>query len=214
MNDPLVLSRKNALVRIVDDDEELCEGFCYLMEGAGWDVRCFFSAEAFLAEDDLSKPGCVILDVEMTGMNGLALQQELGRLDEADLPIIFVTAFGSIEMAVSAMSAGALTFLEKPVAEEKLLSAVEDAVSRSLRAKEKKLASAAKQSNWDTLTPREKEAARLISEGLLNKQIAAALGISINTVQVHRASIYRKLGIHNAAKIAELLAGLASESKS
>ncbi len=192
------------LVRIVDDDPVICESFCYLMTSEGWSACGYPSAEAFLEQDDLVRPGCLVLDVQLTGMSGLALQEHLKTI-ASDLPIIFVSAYGNIEMAVDAVLRGACNFIEKPVDEERLLGVVERAVLRCHQQRHKRLKCQANAENWSTLTPREKEVARLIAQGLPNKSIAQVLGVALNTVQVHRVKIYHKLGLRSAAQITALL---------
>ena len=193
------------LVRIVDDEPGIRRALAVLLEAEGYEVACFPSAESFLSEDVLSKPGCLILDIRMPGMSGPELQQELVNRSSA-LPIIFLTAFADVDTAVNSMKLGAVDFLQKPVDEEKLLTAVARALRNSTSGEEKKLAEL--QERLATLTPREREIVRLASLGLLNSAIAERLGIGLRTVKFHRAGAYRKLGIHTAAELAQAFSNL------
>lgn len=198
-------SKAQHVIRIVDDDAAIRESFCYLLEGEGWCAKAYPSAEAFLEEDDVSQTGCIVLDVKMPGgMTGLELQQELLRCS-CGLPIIFVSAHGNIEMAVHAVLNGACDFIPKPVDEEKLLAAIEKAARTCDAVYRKRKTRTALQERWNSLTPREQEVAALLARGLLNKVIAAQLGTALRTIQVHRSSIYLKLGVRSAAEITSLL---------
>ena len=193
------------LIRIVDDDPAIRDAFCFLLDGEGYRTRAYPDAGAFLAEDDLSVPGCLILDVRMpNSISGLELQEQLLETAEV-LPIVFVSAHGDIEMAVHTMRNGAVDFLEKPVDEGKLLAAIDRAVSLCHEKMKAKLSRSARVEDWNTLTPREKEVAELLASGLPNKVVADRLGMTTRTAQVHRASIYLKLGVHSAAEIANLI---------
>ena len=125
--------RPEPLIRIVDDDPEVAEGLGFLLECADMRSIAFSSAEAFLASDNPAVPGCILLDIRMPGMSGLALQQALRAKGLTKLPIIFITGHGDIEMAVDALKAGAFDFLVKPVKEEKLLPAIREAIALSVR---------------------------------------------------------------------------------
>jgi FixJ family two-component response regulator len=192
------------LVRIVDDDPDIREAVLFLLEGEGLEARAYPSAEDFLAEEDFSRPGCVVLDVQMPGKSGLDLQEDLARIG-AILPIVFVSAHGSIEMAVQAMRDGAFDFIAKPADMHKLLCSVKRAIDRCHEQRQKQMSASAKQADWDSLTAREKEVARLLAQGIPNKVIADRLQIANRTVQVHRATIYMKLGVRSAAEITMLL---------
>ncbi|EJW91861.1 response regulator receiver domain protein, partial [gut metagenome] len=160
----------------------------FLVESEGWLVRTYPSAEAFLESDDRTVPGCGIFDVRMTGLSGMELHEKLLALSHR-LPVIFVSAHGDIEMAVKAMRRGAIDFLTKPVVDEKLLSAIDRAVTKSFEDAEASEAGLALVQRWEALSPRERQVAVLVSEGLMNKIIADRLGIAERTVQVHRANV-------------------------
>lgn len=195
--------QQRSLVRIVDDDEGLRVSYRFLLEGEGWLVRSYASAEAFLEEDCPFVPGCIVLDVRMPGMSGLELQRLL--LERALCPrIVFVSAHGTVPMAVKAMKDGAADFLTKPVDERVLVETIEAAVRRDLaeRAAHEQQASAARA--WRRLSVREAQVAAEVVRGRPNKQIADLLGISERTVQQHRTSLYRKLEVSSSAELATL----------
>ncbi|WP_337437276.1 response regulator transcription factor [Parasutterella excrementihominis] len=202
-----ILPNELDLIRIVDDDPLIGESFCYLMTSEGWAAKNYPSAEVFLEEDNLRRPGCLVLDVQLDGMSGLNLQEKLKEIN-SQLPIIFVSAYGNIELAVGTILKGACDFIPKPVDEEKLLKAVSIAVSRGHKLNHLKLLGTAILKNWETLTPREKEVAILLAQGKPNKVVAKELEISLNTIQVHRAKIYDKLRVRSAAEIAGILSNL------
>ena len=182
------------VVRIVDDDEELLTSFRFLLEGEGWFVRTYNSAESFLEKDNFNVPGCAIVDIRMNGMNGLELQG-------INLPLIFLSGHGTIENVVDTLQSGAVTFLSKPASLEKLREAISKAMDCASEISEQK----SDIRNWHSLTGKEKEVARLVSQGLLNKQIAGELGIAERTVQTHRTMVYRKLDAKNNIEVYKIL---------
>ena len=169
------------VIRIVDDDEELLTSFRFLLEGEGWFVRTYNSAESFLEKDNFNVPGCAIVDIRMTGMSGLELQDVLNACG-IKLPLIFLSGHGTVETVVDTLRSGAVTFLSKPPSLDKLKEAIENALMNAKELDDQK----EDFRNWQSLTSKEKEVARLVSEGLLNKQIADELGIAERTVQTHR----------------------------
>lgn len=201
-------SRKaRAVIRIVDDDAGVRESYKFLVESEGWLVRTYPSAEAFLELDDPSIPGCGIFDVRMTGLSGMELHEKLLELSHR-LPVIFVSAHGDIEMAVKAMRRGAVDFLTKPVVDEKLLSSIEMAVNQNFEEIEASVAHDATLEAWKALSPRERQVAVLVSEGLMNKVIADRLGIADRTVQVHRSNVCQKLGVKHAVGVSQIITQL------
>lgn len=154
------------LIRIVDDDEELRNSQKMLLASLGWSVKTYESALAFLSDDELTRPGCLILDVRMPGMTGLELQQELMRREIKNISIIFLSAHGDIAMATHTMRHGAVDFLEKPVQPQKLLQRVTTAVARTIQktAREEELTDL--RERLGKLTGREREVAKLLSEGM------------------------------------------------
>lgn len=203
---------KGYLIRIVDDDEDMRESLSFLLESEGWGCRAYESAKAFLIEDAASVPGCVILDVRMPEMTGLELQQEMNRR-KIFLPIVFLTGHGSIDMAVTAVKSGAVEFLQKPVDHARLLEVVRSCVKKSDKGfavldfdnvEARKL--------WEALTEKEQQVLELISDGLLNKEVAERLGNSVRTIENHRAAAMKKLRIKTLAQLHSLMDAVGKEN--
>ena len=192
-----------SLIRVIDDDAEMRESLEFLLSTEGWKVRTYPSAKAFLDADDMMVPGCMLLDIRMPDMSGLELQEVLKKKDYA-LPILFITAHDDITMAVDAVKKGASDFLPKPIDDAKLLQSVEDAVALDweLRSHHQNVDGLRK--DLTTLTPREREVAELVGQGLMNKVIADRLGIAEKTVQVHRGQVCRKLKVRSAVEISHI----------
>ncbi len=201
MHIPTDIHAQAPTVHIVDDDPALCKALSRVLQVHGWPVRLFASSEAFLAECDDSASGCLLLDVQLPGLDGLALQQ---RLIEAriTLPIVFLSGHGDIPMSVRALKAGAHDFLTKPVAAADLLAAVSRAAARHAEARLQHGALEVLRQRYDGLTEREREVLSALCKGRLNKQIASDLGIVEQTVKFHRARIMERMG---AATVAELM---------
>ena len=189
------------VIRIVDDDPRMHDALQFILESEGYSVRHFFSAEDFLAGDFLSDPGCAVLDVRMGKMSGLVLQRVL-KEREVDLPVIFLSAHG---MAVDAIDSGAVTFLTKPVRAEKLLTAVDKALSRKGSAEVQTTDAREVRKAFAALSDREREVALLAGQKLTNRQIAERLELAVRTVEFHRAGAMRKLGTHSAKELTEKL---------
>ena len=203
---------KDALVRIVDDDAEQLKSLAFLLRMGGFEVMTYQSAQAFLEMDDPRKPGCLLLDHRMPGMTGMELQAELVERGSL-LPVIFLSAHGDIPMAMQAVHRGAMDFLVKPAAPDVLIAAVEKVVKKSFEDLAADAGQADLAEKAATLTDRELEVARLVAEGLLNKQIGDKLGISLPTVKLHRGNAAKKLGVRSAVAMAKALeaAGLLSD---
>ncbi len=193
-----------ALIRIVDDDPEMCDSLEFLLSTEGWKVKTYPSAEAFLAEDEPMVPGCLLLDIRMPEMSGLELQEVMAKDDYA-LPIIFITAHGDISMAVDAVKRGAFDFLPKPIDDTKLLTSVANAVELDWKRRSHHVDTLSAKKELGSLTPREREVAELVALGLMNKIIAEKLGIAEKTVQVHRGQVCKKLKVRTAVDIARVL---------
>lgn len=196
--------KQKALVRILDDDEALGEALKLYLELDGWKVAVYTQAKRFFAEDRPSVPGCLVLDVRMPELSGLDCQRMLNER-KSNLPVIFISGHGDIDMAVNTLKAGAIDFLQKPVDDQRLLKTIENAVSHNLAQRRGKREVTDFRNRLESLTQREREVIRMVAQGYSNKEVAREYGISEKTVQVHRGSAYRKLDLHNAAEIARLL---------
>lgn len=194
------------LVRIVDDNPGMLESLAFMLGCEGYDTATYGSAADFLRGDRPSRPGCLVLDVKMPGMSGIELQQLLnGR--RSGLPIVFLTAYGSIGMAVDTIHEGAADFLQKPVVPEKLLQAVARAVALDIerRGPGQDAAGDARQ-RLDALTPREKEVLAWVAKGLSSRETARRIGLSQRTVEHHRAGGMAKLRIKSISDLAVVFA--------
>jgi FixJ family two-component response regulator len=204
----------DAVVFLVDDDPSVRKALTRLITFAGYNVESFSSANEFLNRKPSENSACLVLDVQMPGLDGIRLQEEL-VLAGYQIPIIFITGFGTVPMSVQAMKGGAVDFLTKPFTEDQLLSAINKAIKRD--AKKRTEFSEVKEikDRMDTLTRREFDVFRLVVQGLLNKQIGVELGISEKTVKVHRGRAMEKM---HAGSLAELVlfaqkAGLSKNPK-
>lgn len=195
---------KDALVRIVDDDADQLKSLAFLLRMGGFEVMTYQSAQSFLEMDDPRKPGCLLLDHRMPGMTGMELQAELVERGSL-LPVIFLSAHGDIPMAMQAVHRGAMDFLVKPAAPDVLIAAVEKAVKKSFEDLAADAGQADLAEKAATLSDRELEVARLVAQGLLNKQIGDKLGISLPTVKLHRGNAAKKLGVRSAVAMAKAL---------
>ena len=196
--------KAKCLIRTVDDDPAMREALEFMLTADGWRVKTYENGRAFLTDDAPSTPGCAILDVRMPGMSGLELQQEMNVRGYA-LPIIFLTGNGDIDMAVGAMRDGAVDFVQKPVRQERLLTAIARAVTRSVSETGAVETEGAIRAKVQELTEREREIAELIGKKLTNRQISERTGITVRTVEVHRAAIIRKLGVRTPDDIERYL---------
>lgn len=197
----------NPVVRIVDDDDDYRSSQTLFLQMCGYEVHEFDSAAAFLAEDDSSRPGCLVLDIRMPEMNGLELQQALAEKG-TKLPIIFLTGHGDVSTAVHAMKYGACDFIEKRENPMLLRRAVDKAVAASLKAAKLAQSDAKRRAAFDELTPREKDVVLAAALGASNKDIAERLGIGLATVKMHRGNAFAKLGVQNALEAYHRLEGL------
>ena len=192
---------KKGNVYVVDDDEAVRDSLQWLLEGKDYRVRCFDSAESFLSRYDPREVACLIVDIRMPGITGLELQDRLLER-KSPLPIVFITGHGDVPMAVNTMKKGAMDFIPKPFKEEELLSVVERMLDQAREAFADYQHAANREALMGKLTAREAQVLERIVAGRLNKQIADDLGISIKTVEAHRANIMEKL---NANTVADLL---------
>jgi FixJ family two-component response regulator len=192
-----------ATVFVVDDDQAVRDSLCLLLKSLGLAAVAFGSAAEFLAAYDPDQPGCAVLDVRMPGMSGLELQHELNRRGTI-IPVIFITGHGDVPMAVEAMRHGAFEFLQKPFRDQAFIDCIQRAVARDaenraqLGEREQILA------RLRTLTSREEQVLGLVMQGKANKVVAADLGISQRTVEVHRAHLMEKMGASSLAQLVRM----------
>jgi FixJ family two-component response regulator len=195
----------DAIIYLVDDDPDVRRSLARLFKTWGLEVQAFASPEEFLTTELADTPACLILDLKLPGMDGIALQDRLKAIG-LDIPIIFISAYGTVSESVQAMKSGALEFLEKPVAEKTLMEAATRAIDRHRRLRQENSAMQAIEQRLNSLTPRERQIFGLIVKGWLNKQIAYELQIAEITVKVHRGRIMQKLQCTSLADLVLLAA--------
>jgi len=197
------MRQPDAVIAIVDDDPSAREGLESLVRSAGWRAKTFASAQEFLARPRAEALSCLILDLQLPGLSGLDLQKRMAEL-ELEIPIVFLTAHGDIPASVQAMKAGAVEFLTKPFAEQDLLRAIEEAIERDQRTRQRSAAMGELKVRYNSLTAREQEVMQQVVSGLLNKQVAAELKISEVTVKVHRGQVMRKMRADSLADLVRM----------
>ncbi|MGY3423299.1 FixJ family two-component response regulator [Bradyrhizobium sp. F1.13.4] len=195
------ISAREPLVLIVEDDELMREALSNLFASIGLEVEVFGSATEMLQSTLPDVASCLVLDIRLPGMSGLDFQGELAKAN-IHIPIIFMTGHGDIPMSVRAMKGGAVDFLSKPFRDQDMLDAVTLAIERDRKRREADRIVANLQTHFQTLTPREREILAFVSSGLMNKQIAAELGLAEITVKIHRGHIMKKM---DAKSLADLL---------
>jgi FixJ family two-component response regulator len=193
----------NPTIFIIDDDSSMRRALSYLLQSAGYKVETYSSAEKFLQRDPYDGVGCMLLDVRMPGLSGMDLQEKLMRPDYM-MPIIFLTGHGELSMGVHAMKKGAIDFLTKPCDDGQLLAAVNRAIEKDMQARGSYKQKQEIRRRIELLTPRENEILRYVITGLLNKQIAATLGIAEPTVKIHRGRIMEKLRAESVADLVRM----------
>ena len=203
-DESMVPAGRPPVVRVIDDDDKVRRSWQFVLEGEGWQVQAYESAVRFLEEDDPSVPGCIVSDVRMPEMSGIELQTEMKRIGNR-MPLVLISAHADLVMAVKAVKDGAYDFLLKPVETERLIQTVLEAIELDQSRREEHAEVDKALRSWAMLSTREKEVARGVADGKLNKQIAYDLNISEKTVIAHRSSLCRKLGIRSAADITRLL---------
>ena len=196
------MKEENALIRIVDDDASVRDALVYMLEQEGFDTGAYASAEEFLVNDMPSRPGVVVLDVRMPGMSGTRLQDEM-IARRIDTPIIFLTGHGDVDMAVKALRKGAYHFLQKPVDTDELVRTIRECLEKTRRG----LTAEEAREAIGLLTPRERQIAKLLLQGVPNHGIAERLSLSVRTVENHRTSLYRKLRVNSYEELKSLLCG-------
>ena len=194
----------NSLVFLIDDDASVRKGVLRLLRSAGYKSEAFESASNFLMREQHSGPACVIVDVQMPGLNGIDLQSVLIQRRREE-QLVFITGHGNIPMCAQAMKAGAVDFLPKPFRATELLQCVERALARSADQRRRGADKAEARLLLDLLTPREFEVMQLVVTGMLNKQIASELGTAEKTIKVHRGRVMKKLGIVSVAELMRLV---------
>jgi FixJ family two-component response regulator len=193
----------NPTIFVIDDDAPMRSALSYLLQSAGYKVETHSSAEEFLRREHYDGVGCIILDVRMPGLSGMDLQEKLMRSDYR-MPIIFLTGHGELSIAVQAMKKGAIDFLTKPCDDEQLLGAVQSAIEKDMQARGSYEEKQKIRRRIELLTPRENEILHYVIGGMLNKQIAAKLGIAEPTVKIHRGRIMEKLCAESVADLVRL----------
>jgi FixJ family two-component response regulator len=194
----------NSLVFLIDDDASIRKGVSRLLHSAGYQSETFGSASDFLAREQHPGPACLIVDVQMPGLNGMDLQTALIQRRREE-QVVFITGHGDIPMCAQAMKAGAVDFLPKPFRNNELLQCVESALVRSAEQRRRGAERAAARHLLDSLTPREFEVMQLVITGVLNKQIAGELGTKEKTIKVHRGRVMKKLGIASVPELVRLV---------
>jgi FixJ family two-component response regulator len=189
------------VVYVIDDDASMQESLKSLLGSVGLRVESFGSAQEFFERRLPDAAMCLIVDVRLPGLSGLDFQAELSRAN-IDVPIIFITGHGDIAMTVKAMKAGAVEFLAKPFRDQDLLDAVKLGLEKNETKRRGQKTNAIANSLFDSLTPREQEVMRLVTRGMMNKQVAAEMGVSEITVKVHRGNVMRKM---NANSLVDLV---------
>ena len=191
------------IVFVADDDASVRRSLARLLKSAGHAVEVFASADEFLQAERREGVGCLVLDVQMPGLNGLELQTALAERGSC-LPIIFITGHGDIPMSVRAMKAGAVDFLSKPFSDDVLLKAVDQALARGRQEFETRAEIAEIRSRLATLTPREREVMEHVVTGELNKQIAVDLGTAEKTIKIHRGRVMQKMRVQSVAELVRI----------
>lgn len=197
----------DATAFIVDDDAAVREGLSALLAAKRYKVETYPSAEAFLEAISPDREGCLIADIRMAGMSGMELQRELSRRG-MPIPVVIITGHGEVPLAVAALKAGAVDFLEKPFDSDAILASVEEAMRRLGKAKAQGFERATIAERAATLSAREREVMDLVVTGQPNKVIAHRLGIAIRTVEIHRARVMEKLGARNLSELVRMVIAL------
>lgn len=194
-----------SIVYVVDDDQAMTESLCWIIESVGIKVKTFTNPQDFLNQYDPEQPGCLLLDIRMPGMSGPELQNKLNTQEQSVLPIIFISGHGDVPLAVRVMKAGAVDFLTKPFNDQVLLESINKALRLDKSSREKQQKNAQAEAKFALLSPREVEVLQGIVAGKQNKVISAELKISLKTVEAHRASVMRKMGVKSVPELVKLV---------
>jgi FixJ family two-component response regulator len=201
----------DALIAIVDDDLSVRRSLQRLIRSAGWKAETFASAQEFLARPLADAPSCLVLDLQLPGLSGLDLQQRMAELG-LEVPVVFLSGHGNIPASVQAMKKGAIEFLTKPVDEQNLLKAIQEAIERDRSNRQHRAEIRELQRRYESLTPREQEVMQRVISGVLNKQIAGELSITEDTVKFHRAHVMRKMFADSLADLVRMAEDLGIRS--
>ena len=204
------MQQQPATVFVVDDDEGVRNSLRFLLKSVGLASRTLSSASEFLDSYKPSQPGCLVLDVRMPGMSGLELQQQL-NLRGATIPVIFITGHGDVPMAVEAMQHGAFDFLQKPFRDQDLIDRIQRALERDARSRTVLAQHVRIRERIESLTPREREVLTLMTKGKPNKAMAAELGVSQRTIEIHRARVMEKTAAASLAQLVRMVMDLETE---
>src|SRR5262245_37147258 len=196
-------SDAQSVVYVIDDDQAVRDALSSLFRSVGLQVKTFAAAPEFLKSKLVDVPSCLVLDIRLPGQSGLEFQAELAKAD-IYVPIIFITGHGDIPMTVKAMKAGAVEFLTKPFRDQDLLDAVQLGLDRDRIRRDRSAADSKLRGRFEELTAREQEVMAFVTSGLMNKQIAAQIGLSEITVKVHRGSVMRKMGAKSLAELVRM----------
>jgi FixJ family two-component response regulator len=196
-------SDAQSVVYVIDDDQAVRDALSSLFRSVGLQVKTFAAAPEFLKSKPADVPSCLVLDIRLPGQSGLEFQAELAKAN-IHVPIIFITGHGDIPMTVRAMKAGAVEFLTKPFRDQDLLDAVQLGLDRDRIRRDRAAADSKLRGRFEELTAREQEVMAFVTSGLMNKQIAAEIGLSEITVKVHRGSVMRKMGAKSLAELVRM----------
>ena len=206
------MTASTPVVFIVDDEAVVGDSIAMLLSTVGLATRVYRDPRTFLAEYTPDQGGCLLLDVRMPRVSGLEVQQDLARRGVA-LPVIFITGHGDVPMAVEAMRAGAVDFIQKPFNDDELIRRVQAALAEDASHRERLRQHDQLRQLWEELTPREQEVGRRMADGQANKVMAAELEISERTVELHRARVMQKMGVRSLAQLVRMLVALDGETR-
>jgi two-component system, LuxR family, response regulator FixJ len=207
------MKERSPAVFIVDDDEAVRSSLRLLIKSVGLIPTALGSAREFLEKYDPAQPGCLVLDVRMPEMSGLELQEQLNR-QGAVIPVIFITGHGDVPMAVEALQAGAFDFLQKPFRDQDLIDRIQKALEKDRANRAVLNERSLIRERLESLTPREREVLEMVSSGKPNKIMAAELGVSQRTVEIHRGRVMEKMGASSLAQLVRMVLDLGEKSSS
>ena len=206
------MSEPESIVFVVDDDPSVRCAIERLIGTVGLQVQVFGSAQEFLASKLPNVPSCLVLDIRLPGISGLALQRQLAETN-VQIPIIFITSHGDVPVTVRAMKAGAVEFLTKPFHDQDLLDAIHLALKRDRGRRQQEAELAVLRERFESLSPREREVVTMVVSGMLNKQIAAQIGTAENTIKVHRSRAMEKMQANSLADLVKMIQKLQASPK-